>query len=165
MLLPSVAEWAAAWTKARAEKALVEYLDGLRVASFLPLIRKRRVYGRHIRESDLPLFPGYVFFDRGGIERHKVLESKKVAKVIYTDDSRKLKVELGNIALAVAGRPLLHNVPFDVKGTPVRVYKGPFKDLHGEFLRRRGKTVIVIKVTLLSRAVEMEIDEAYVERT
>ena len=159
-----MAEWAAAWTKSRAEKALVDYLDGQQVKSFLPLVRKRRVHGRHIRESELPLFPGYVFFDRDGIERRKVLESKKVAKVIYADDGPKLKAELKNIALAVAGRPLLHNVPFDVKGAPVRVYKGPFKDLHGEFLRRRGKTVIVIKVSLLNRAVEMEIDEAYVER-
>ena len=65
----------------------------------------------------------------------------------------------------IAGKPLLHNVPFDVKGTPVRVFKGPFKDLHGQFVRRRGKNVIVVKITRLSRAVEMEIDEAFVERT
>jgi transcription antitermination factor NusG len=162
--LSAVAEWAVAWTKARAEKALVEYLDGFRVRSYLPLVRKRRVYGRHIRESDLPLFPGYVFFDKDAIERRRVLESKKVAKVLYTGDPVGLRSEVLNLSRAVARQPLFHNVPFDIEGTPVRVFKGPFKDLYGVLVKRRNKTTLVIKVTLLCRAVEMEIDEAYVER-
>ncbi|MEW6365265.1 MAG: transcription termination/antitermination NusG family protein [Acidobacteriota bacterium] len=162
--LPEVAEWAVAWTKARAEKTFVKYLDGLGVKSYLPLARKRRVYGRHIRQSLLPLFPGYVFYDATGIDRRGVFESRKVAQILRTEEQERLKEELASLSLALAQQPLLHNVPFDVSGTPVRVVGGPFKDVRGEFIRRKKGDMLVVKITLLQRAVEMEIDEAYVER-
>ncbi len=162
--LPEVAEWAVAWTKARAEKMFVKYLDGLGVKSYLPLAQKRRVYGRHIRQSLLPLFPGYVFYDDAGIDRRGVFESRKVAQILHTEEQERLKEELVSLSLALVHQPLLHNVPFDVAGTPVRVVGGPFKDVRGEFVRRKKGDVLVIKISLLQRAVEMEIDEAYVER-
>ncbi|MFA6034241.1 MAG: transcription termination/antitermination NusG family protein [Myxococcota bacterium] len=162
--LPDIEQWAVAWTKSRAEKALCEYLQNRSVTCYLPLVKKRRVHGRHIRFSMVPLFPGYVFFNREAMERPAIFASHKVVKVIFADDSEKLRRELVNISLALDSNQALKSSQFALKGTPVRVVEGPFANLEGEFVRRRGKTVLIIKVTLLSRAVEMEIDEAMVEK-
>jgi transcription antitermination factor NusG len=162
--IPAVNTWSVAWTKSRAEKALAEFLEARKIRHFLPLVLKRRVYGRHVRESRLPLFPGYVFYDGDEISHSRLLESGKVAKTLHTSDQARLRTELKSIAIAVSKNPVFKDVAFETGGMPVKVVRGPFSGLEGEFARRKGKTVLIIKVTMLSRAIEIEIDETNVVR-
>jgi transcription antitermination factor NusG len=160
-IIPLVSSWAVAWTKSRAEKALVEYLLNRCVACYLPLVNKRRVYGRHIRISKVPLFPGYVFYDNKSICRADIFRTKKVVKILTTDAQERLDTELRNIAIAISRSPIFHEAKFNVKGTPVRVVKGPLANLEGEFVKRKNNNYVVLKVTILSRAIEIEVDEAF----
>ncbi len=162
--IPRVGEWAVARTRSRAEKALVKYLGHLKVDTYLPLIRNRRVYGRHVRESEIPLFPGYLFFDACAVIKAKVLESNKVASILYTSNQEQLREELTSLAIALQSAPVLYCQAVHEPGTPVCVCAGPLKGVRGTFVRRKTGSRLVLRVTLISSGVELEIDEAYVQR-
>ena len=163
-VLPCNVTWAAAWTKSRAEKALVDYLDSRKVGSFLPIITRRRVYGKIVRESRLPLFSSYVFFDLNGISRLQLFESRKVADVLIPPNPEELRKELSNLALALQSNIPLCQTSLTQAGTPVQIMRGTLKGVVGETVRMQSSTRLILRVQFIGKAAELEIDEAYVER-
>lgn len=163
-MLPSVAEWAVAHVKSRCEKALTAFFDKRQVKSFLPMVKHRHVYGSRVRESTIPLFPGYVFFDRAAISYHHVFDSRKVAKVLYCDHPEKLKTDLQNIDLALSSGFELREIEAPKVGERVAVVAGPLKGLEGEVIRHSGKTGLIVRIEFLAKAAELAIDEAYLAR-
>jgi len=163
--LPVAERWSVARTKSRCEKALAEYFSELRVPYFLPLVANRRIYGRHIRRSRLPLFPGYLFFDDAILPRQRVFESRKVAEVLAPPDPEQLRAELENLALALSVDDSLREARFGDIGREVSIKRGPFKGLHGRLTRYASRCVLVVQVSFLGKAAELEIDEAFVEPT
>lgn len=156
--------WAVARTKARAEKALAEYLTARSVPTFVPLLVSRRVYGRSVRHSQLPLFPGYVFFDDFAISRSSLFESRKVADVLRPPDPNELRRELANLALALQADSGMRATIFGMAGAAVQVVRGPLKGVVGELVRLQNENRLVVRVSFLGKAAELEIDEAFVER-
>ena len=163
IVLPTARAWAVAWTKARCEKALVEFLEAQSVPTFLPLLSKRRMYGRQVRYSQIPLFSGYVFFDYEAIPRLRVFESRKVAQILVPDDPSQLRLDLENLALALQKDDSLREARFGGPGTPVYVARGPLIGVHGELVRFESRSTLVIRVNFIGKAAELEIDEAFVE--
>ena len=161
--LPVAHSWAVAWTKARAEKALAEYFACRQIPCFLPLVQIRRVYGKHIRHSQLPLFPSYVFFDERAVSRTCVFDSRKVAQILTPPDPLLLQDELANLALALRADKSLRETRFGATGRPVYVARGPLKGLYGEFVRFGPQCRLIIRVGFICRAAELAIDEAFVE--
>jgi hypothetical protein len=155
--------WAVAWTKPRREKVLSEFLTGRQVASFLPLVGKRRIYGTHVRVSHLPLFPGYVFFDGKAMPRGEILASHKVAEVLYPPDPEELRRDLCNLALALRSDDSLREARFGSTGRRVYVARGPMKGLHGQLMRYESRSRILIAVGFIGKSAELEIDEAFLE--
>jgi hypothetical protein len=162
-LLPAARLWAVAWTKPRCEKVLFEYLAAWQVPSFLPLVKKRRVYGQHVRHSLLPLFPGYVFFDSECIPRTRVFESRKVAQIITPADPEELRRDLANLALALRADETLHETRFGQTGRKVYVARGPMRGLFGELVKTEAQNRLLVRVNYISKAAELVIDEAFVE--
>ncbi len=161
-MLPEVENWAVIHTHSRCEKVVAEFLKEKDVRYFLPLINKRRRYGRHIRDSLLPVFSGYLFYDCDGISRADLFRTHKVARIINTKDQEQLKRELKNIDLAIESGNVFERADFEQIGRVVRVIDGPLKGIEGEFIRRKNKTKLVIKIHILGMAVEADIDERYV---
>lgn len=160
--LPEAQCWGVAHTHARAEKVLHGWLSDRGVPSFLPLARNRRVYGRHVRSSEVPLFAGYVFFDLAACSRQQVFQSKKVAQVLAPPDPAALRGELERLARALqSGEPL--RLSKFRSGAPVQVARGPLKGLEGEFVRTETASFLILRVTFLGHTAELKIDEAYVE--
>ena len=162
-LLPDVSAWGVAHTKSRCEKALAEYLVKRDVPHFLPLVTKRRVYGRRKRTSHMPLFPGYVFFDRLVLPRTEIFESRRVAEILVPSDDLELCHELRQLATALQADESLRETRFGQVGRKVLVARGPLKGLQGEIARVNGGTALILRVSFLGRAVELGIDEAFVE--
>ncbi|HYF52306.1 MAG TPA: transcription termination/antitermination NusG family protein [Planctomycetota bacterium] len=156
-------DWAVAWTKARCEKSLAEYLAVRDVPHFLPLYAHRRVYGKSIQTSRLPLFPGYVFFDASAIQQSDVYASRKVAQVLRPGQPDLLARELSNLSLALSQDESLREARFGQPGRPVYVARGPLKGVYGEFVRYGSDARLIIKVEFISRAAELAIDEAFIE--
>ncbi len=162
-VLPLVKRWGVARTKARAEKVFGEFLCGLGVPFFLPLIRRVRTYGRQKRFSDIPLFPGYVFFDRQGCEVEAIWSSRRVAQILDPPDSGAMQRELQNLALALSVDRSLRLERFKTLGMPVEVLRGTFKGVVGELVRFEGKSRLVIRISFIRQAAELTIDDSMVE--
>src|SRR5438309_348634 len=78
--------WWVLHTRPRAEKALARHLFGDRTPFFLPLYAQRRRAGDRVRESHLPLFPGYLFLFGGDDARLSALKSNQVATTLPVVD-------------------------------------------------------------------------------
>ncbi len=161
-MLPDVDKWAVIHTHSRCEKVVAEYLSENNVKYFLPLYKKRRVYGKHIRESMLPLFPGYLFYDSDGIERSLIYKTHKIARIIEPKDQIQLKRELENIDLAISSGERLEKADFESPGKRVKVISGPLTGVEGEFVKRKNRSKLIIKIHILGMAVETDIDEAFI---
>lgn len=160
--LPRAERWGVAHTHARAEKVLHRWLADRDVPSFLPLALNRRVYGRHVRSSEVPLFAGYVFFDLAACSRQQIFLSKKVAQVLESPDPTALRGELERLARAMQSGEPLRLSKFKA-GAPVQVVRGPLKGLEGEFVRTETASFLILRVSFLGHTAELKIDEAYVE--
>ena len=102
--LPRAKEWAAAHTKPRCEKVVARYLGDRGVPVFLPVVQNRRTYGARVRVSELPLFPGYVFFDHAAVEQREVYESGRVVGILVPPNPGHLHDDLRNLAVALMAR-------------------------------------------------------------
>ncbi len=162
-MLPVVESWAVIHTHSRCEKVVAEFLEKKGVKYYLPLIKKRRIYGRHIRESMLPVFSGYVFYDYDGIPRSDIFKTKKVAKIIEPRNKEQLKKELENIEKAISSGVYLERINRLQKGDRVIVKSGPLAGVEGIFLRHKNRTKLIISISMLGMSVEADIDEASVE--
>ncbi len=161
--LPAALCWGAARTRSRCEKVFHEFLIERQVPCFLPLIKTKHYANRQTRYFDKPLFSGYVFYDTGVIARCDVLNTHKVAQILQTKDSERLRKELGYIALALLHDQTLAQSRYKRKGRPVRVCGGPLKGIEGEVISINRRTRLILRATLLGQAAQLEIDAALVE--
>jgi transcriptional antiterminator RfaH len=160
-LLPVVASWAALHTHPRSEKVVAQDLARRGVKHFLPLTPRRRTYGARVRESLLPLFPGYLFYDAGAADKRAVYASQKVVRVLTPDDPLRLAADLENLARALSVEAALTRVDFGGAGSRVEVVAGPMTGIVGELVRRASETTLVLRVSFLGFGAEVNIDEAF----
>jgi hypothetical protein len=161
--LPQVDSWAVAWTVVHGERSLEDYLTQRGVKSYLPQLSRRRVYSGRVKNWTLPLFPGYVFYDHAAIDRPGVFDSRKVADILLPDNQSDLKRELSQIALALSKDAALREARYGVAGRPVVIARGSMSGLCGELVRIGAHSRLILRIQFLRKAVEVAIDEAYVE--
>lgn len=161
--LPCATHWAALHTRARAEKVVAEWIAREGGTPYLPLARSRRVYGARVRESWVPLLPGYVFYDAGSYDGRRALRSHKVASVLVPPSPAGLGPDLENVARALAALPGLRLGRQLVEpGTRVEVVHGPLAGLRGRLVRRERDSMLVLGLDFLGFGAEVSIDEACV---
>lgn len=163
--------WQVAHVRSRQEKALARHLAPPHVIRagivpphlapvpfYLPLIEHRARTGARIRTSWLPLFSGYVFFRGGGAERLRALQSGVVVSVIPVLDQSVLEAELRQInQLQLSGARLIP-YPDMGPGDSVQIREGAFRGYRGVVLKEKGETRLVVSVTMLAKAVLVEMD-------
>lgn len=154
--------WWVAHTRSRQEKALARILHPLGVPFYLPQWEKSVRRRGRARSSFLPLFPGYVFFRGGSTERQAALRSNLLVRVLEVLDQEELGRELGQLrALQTAGLPLVPLTEFRA-GDRVRIVDGPFRGHEGIVLRGETRPRLVVSITMLRRAVAVEVDRGFV---
>lgn len=162
--LPPATHWAAMHVCARAEKVVAAWIRHEGGTAWLPLARNRRTYGARIRESWLPLFPGYVFYDSATYDGRRAYRSNRVARVLVPATPDLLGPDLATVAHALHLHPdLCPGRPLAEPGTPVEVTRGPLLGTRGHLLRREHDTVLVLRVDFLGFGAELTIDEAWVQ--
>jgi len=161
--VPQARLWGALHTFPRAEKVVAEYLANRQVPHFLPTFKKTRRYQSRTRISYLPLFPGYVFYDAGAIERTEVFASRRIVGILDADDQAELRRDLENLSLALNKDDSLCAARYGEVGKPVQVMRGKFKGLRGEIVRIESATRLLIRVHFIGQAACLAIDESMVE--
>lgn len=150
--------WSVAYVRSRQEKTLARYVAHYAVPFYLPQVEKRsRRAGRNF-VSHLPLFPGYVFLRGGKEEQLVALKSGVVVHLIDVPDQGQLNDELSQLhQLQLSGAALIPH-PYLTIGDAVRVTDGVFQGYHGIILREKGRSRLVVSVTMLRKSVAIELE-------
>ena len=156
--------WYVLHVKPRTEKKTFERLARLGVFRHLPLLKKVTKVQRRRVTRFLPLFPGYVFARLNTDERRTMLRTQLVVRTMEVRQPRQMIHQLRQIAHA--GRlpsDICEAVAFSA-GEHVRVKSGPFRGIDG-YVRREGqRTMLILELSILGRAVEVSISPDDLER-
>jgi transcription antitermination factor NusG len=158
-------EWYAAYTNARHEKRVTEYLSGRLVECYLPSYRSVRRWQDRRKEIELPLFPGYVFVKIAYRSRLQVLTAPGVVQIVSFDGKPAAirESEIESLRQGLSRRSRFEPHPYLKVGRRVRVRSGPLSGMEGILLRRKDGFRLVLSIELIMRSVATEVDEADVE--
>lgn len=157
--------WYGIHVRSKQEKLVSATLEGKGYESFLPLYRSGRAWSDRSKELDLPLFPGYTFcrLDVGG----RLMPVLTTPGVISIVGAGKLPVpiaasELDTVrAVIKSGLPVLP-WPSLTAGTRVLIERGPLAGIEGVILRTEKRWRLLVSISLLQRAVSVEVDREWV---
>ena len=157
--------WFALTVAPRKEKSTAQSLRQAGLEEFLPLYSIRRKWSDRIKKIDKPLFPGYVFCRFESRLRTSVMKTPGVVSVVrFGRNPDPEPVDETEIeALQAVCRSGLAATPWPMPkvGSMVLLREGPLKGLEGVFVEDK-KTRLVLSLTLLQRAVAVEIDREWI---
>ena len=155
--MPVPRTWYVLHVKPRTEKKVFDFLAGLRVFRYLPLLKKVTKVQRRRVVRHLPAFPGYVFTRLNADERRRLFETQMIVRTLDVPFPRQLIHELRQIEHA-SHRPADFRVSTAYTvGQRVRVVSGPLLGLEG-FVKREGRSAsLVLELSILGRALEASV--------
>lgn len=157
-------KWYAIRVRSRLEKVASAVLRGKGYCEFLPLYRSRRRWADRVKESDDPLFPGYLFCR---LDIHdRLLPLLTTPGVISIVSAGKAPVPISDheiAAIQTVIRSGLPARPFSslAIGDRVIIEKGPLAGMEGIAVRMDKKCRLVVSVPLLQRSVAVEIEREW----
>lgn len=162
-LLYEAPHWYACYTRSRHEKAVDELLRRQNIESYLPTTVRESQWKDRKKLVHFPLFPGYVFGRFTLQQLTQVLSTHGVAMVVSArgypspiPDAEIESVRLVSRAAAEAGAEV-EPAGLIVKGNWVRVCAGPFKDVQGVVVERRGRRRVLVAIAAIGQGVEIDI--------
>ena len=157
-------DWFAIQVRARHESGVASFLEGKGYELFLPLHTCRKLWSDRIKKVEAPLFPGYLFCRFDPRDRLPILKTPGVVQIagynrspVPVDESEIRAIR----ALMASGLPN-QPWPFLDLGDRVRIEGGPLEGHEGVLVEFKGGHRLVLSITLLQRAVAVEIDSAFV---
>ena len=157
-------DWHALRVRSRYEQVVKRSLHGKEHEEFLPTYRSTSQWADRLKLIDRPLFPGYIFSRFSLEDRLSILQIPGVVEIIGNGKTPVDPVELAAIQQLVASGIPLMPWPFVDLGHRVRVREGPFRGIEGVIQRFKQQHRLVVGVSLLQRAVSIELDASSVER-
>jgi transcription termination/antitermination protein NusG len=158
--------WYVAHTRSRNEKALATELTRRGVFNYLPLTRRttRSAATRRLSYSQVPVFPGYLFFNGSQDDRYVALRTNRIAKVLDVIDQQQLVGELRRIHFLLTQTDAFEVANQLVTGDWGRITSGPLRGLEGVVTHYAGRLRLWMNVTILGQSVHTEVDADAVER-
>lgn len=155
-----IPRWYALSVKPRHDKAVVHTLEMKGYRTFLPTYKKRHKYASRWKETELPLFPGYVFCHLNALARLPILVTPGVIQILGTG---RMPIpieepEIVSLQNAVFAGVALRPHPFVQAGQKVRITEGSLAGVEGTVISSKQGVRLVLSITLLQRSVLLEID-------
>jgi transcription antitermination factor NusG len=156
--------WFALHVRSRYEKTVASFLDGKGYEWFLPTYRSQRRWSDRIKETDLPLFPGYLFCRLNPLDRLPILKTPGLLSIVGTAriPTPVEAAEIVALRTVVSSGLSRQPWPYLEAGQRVRIEQGALAGLEGIFLHEKGCDRLVLSVTLLQRSIAAEIDRSWV---
>lgn len=156
--------WFALQVRTAYEKKVATHLNGRGYEPFLPLRPSRRRWSDRIKETKVPLFPGYLFCRINIAKRLPILTTPGVVRIVGNGRGPQPvdEVEVAAIQTLIRSELTSQPWPFLKIGERVTIERGPLRGVEGILLEFKGGHRLVLSVTLLQRSVAVEIDGAYV---
>lgn len=155
-----VPQWFALAVKPRFDKAVARALQSKGFETLVPLYKKQHGYAARSKESELPLFPGYVFCRFNVLTRLPILTTPGVTQILGTGNRPMplSETEIVSLQTAIKAQVPLQPFPFLQVGQRVRIEEGVLAGVVGIVIRFKQALRLVLSVTLLQRSVSLEID-------
>ncbi len=155
--------WYALQTRSRHEKIVRGHLERQDIEPFLPLFTQVSQWKDRKKKVEFPLFAGYCFARFGPAEdRSRILQCPGVVRIVGTQERPEVvpEEEIESLRLLVAQSFPYSTHPFLKEGSMVEVVRGPLKGARGRLVRQARECRLVLCVSLIQRAVSVEIDAA-----
>lgn len=162
----SALQWYALAVKPRHDKAVARSLESKGFQTFVPLYRKRNQYTARYKDSDLPLFPGYVFCRFDALIRLPIITTPGIIQILGNGNSpiTVSETEITSLQIAINAQLPLQPYPFLQIGQRVRIEEGVLTGVVGVIVKLKQNVRLVLSVTLLQRSVLLEVDQDQVSR-
>jgi|SRR5579871_181523 len=156
--------WFAVQVRTNQELRVGNYLGEHGFEQFVPTYQCRKRWSDRVKTVELALFPGYIFCRFDPQDRLPIL---KAPGVIQIAGYNRVPVpveenEIRGIHSAVSSGLPNQPWPFLNVGDRVRIEAGPLRGQEGFLIEFKGSYKLILSITLLHRAVAVEIDGAYV---
>jgi transcription antitermination factor NusG len=152
--------WTAVYCKPRQEKALAWDLVRRDVTYYLPMVLRQTSSGGRRRRNLYPLFPSYLFFAGGEVERLAVLKTERVVRLIEINPTQQTQFqrEIKYLDAALQCFPeSIELYPRLVPGACVRITAGPMRDVEGVIIQSHNKRKLWLGVSVLGVGATVEI--------
>jgi transcription elongation factor/antiterminator RfaH len=162
LCVPDGLRWYAIHSRSRHEKRIQQYLHSNAVECFLPLYEAVHRWKDRRALVSVPLFPGYLFVRISLEERLRVLTAPGVVRLLSVH-GRPIPVpdsEIDVLRNCAARNLKMQPHPYLTVGNKVLVKSGPFADLEGILVRKKGQFRLVVSVNLIARSVALELDRS-----
>lgn len=170
MMLPGTAsltdlkgDWWVVHTKPRCEKALAWDLTNKGLPYFLPMARRTQLWGGRRRVILQPLFASYLFLNGDKTARAETFLTGRAVNILPVPQREQFVTEIESLRIALESNAELNLYPFVAVGRRVRVCKGPMMGTVGTILQTDDITRLILQVTALGTAAELQIDAAFLE--
>jgi len=151
--------WWLVHTRPRQEKSVARELFSAEIPFYLPLIPRRRRYGRRVMTSHVPLFDGYVFLFADHEERSDSLTTQRILRTFRVPDPDVLQNDLRQIEQLIASGAPLSPEERLVPGKMVEIRNGPLAGLRGTIQRCASRRRLVVQVDFIQRGASVLLDD------
>ncbi len=161
--------WYAIYTRSRYEKRAHQLLTESGIESYLPLVKRWRIWSDRKKQVDMPLLPSYLFV-------HTAVEHPKAYFSILSIPGVVRFITFEGKAVAVpdwqiAALKRLNSEGIDMEcldetpppGAPVEVIQGPMKGLRGEVVSVGKNKKVILRLDTLDKCVTLNIPLAMVK--
>jgi transcription antitermination factor NusG len=156
--------WYALRVRERFEKVASVYLKARGYQQYLPTYHSRRRWFEGPSQTDLPLFPGYIFCKFDFDNRLPILLTPGVMSVVTR---RRTALPVSAREMLAVQRIAASGLPYEPwpiinVGNRVRIQRGPLRDLQGAVVDVAGHYRLIVGVTIIERAMSVEIHPDWV---
>lgn len=159
--------WFPILVKTNTEKTATLSLENAGYECFLPVARYTRLKSDLTKESELPLFPGYLFCRMDHHYRLPVLMTPGVIQIVGVGETPIPVKEQEIAALQRVAKSGVSTMPWRYLqvGHVVRLNDGPLRGLTGILIKIKSALKLVLSVSLLQRSVAVEVERGWVSGT
>ncbi len=156
--------WFALRTRSNFESLAKTALAHKGYEPYLPTYRSRRKWSDRVVVSDAPLFKGYVFCRFNPKDRMPVLSAHGVTGVVsYGQEPAAIdEEEILAVQTVLQSGLATEPCPFLREGQRVRILHGSLTGLEGILMKKKADFRLVLSVSMLQRAVSVEIDSDWI---
>jgi transcriptional antiterminator RfaH len=156
-------DWWVAHTKPKCEKALAFDLLALEIGYYLPMAQRAYVSGGRKRRVMMPLFTSYLFFCGDLKQRYTALTTNRICRILPVNDRERFVAEISAVEAALSRNAFLEACPLPDVGCRCRVKAGPLQGVEGTVIRRDGRSMIALHLSMLGQGACLEIDASLLE--
>lgn len=159
--------WHALYTRPRWEKKVLKYLQEEGIEAFLPLRKTLKQWSDRKKWVEEPLFRSYIFVHIQPAEYYKALNTAGAVRYVVFEGRAAVipdrQIQMVKDLLAIKAEMEVTDETL-LPGERVVIRYGPLKDIEGEMVEFRSKSVIALRIDHISGTILVSLPANYVRR-